>query len=94
MTEKDDEHGWVYVFVCDPGANESYFGLYNKEKELNFIPTFQTKEEANDCFLELPREKGIKYELQAVHIEELYEAAEQSGFVVAIVDSEGQIVKK
>jgi hypothetical protein len=94
MTDEKKDEGWLYVFVCDPGDNETYLGLYNEEKKVHFIPAFQSKDEANDCYLELPREKGIKYELQAVHIEELNASAEENGFVVAIVDRNGQIVKE
>lgn len=94
MADKTDDSGWVYVFVCDPEKDESYLGLSNSEKDVNFIPAFQTKEEANDCFLTLPREKGKKYELQAVHIEELYEQAQNNGFAVALVDSEGKVIKE
>lgn len=94
MTEKSDVEGWVYVFVSNPGGEEAYLGLYNEEKDINFIPAFQTKEEANDCYLELPREKGVKHELQAIHIEELHQTAENNGFAVAIVDSEGKVVKE
>ena len=96
MTEKTVNAlaaGWVYVFICEPSSEESYLGLYDEEKDTNFIPAFRTKEDANDCYLELPREKGKKYELQAVHIEELTETAEKNGFVIAIVDGDGKIVK-
>ena len=92
MATKAQKMSWVYVFVCDPGSDESFLGLYNEEEEVNFIPTFSSKEDANDCFLTLPREKGKKYELQAVHIEELEEAATQNGFLVAMVDSEGKLI--
>lgn len=86
--------GWVYVFVCDPGPGETYFGLYNEEEDINFIPVFRSREEANDCFLELPRKKGVKHECQAVHVDEITEAAEKNGFVVAIVDADGKVVKE
>ena len=85
---------WVYVFVCEPGKDESFLGLYSAEKDVNFIPAFQSREEANDCFLTLPREKGKKYELQAVHIEELNDVATKSGFTVALVDSDGKVIKE
>lgn len=85
---------WVYVFVCDPGKEESFLGLYNTDKDVNFIPAFQSKDEANDCFLTLPREKGKKYELQAVHIEELHDIATKSGFSVALVDSDGKVIQE
>jgi hypothetical protein len=92
MATKAQKMSWVYVFVCDPGSDESFLGLYNEDEEVNFIPTFSSKEDANDCFLTLPREKGKKYELQAIHIEELEEAATQNGFLVAMVDSEGKFI--
>lgn len=92
--EKESVDVWVYVFVCDPGSAESFLGLYNKEKDVNFIPAFQSKEEANDCFLTLPREKGKKYELQAIHIEELHDEATKAGFAVALIDSDGKVIKE
>ncbi len=91
---KNEGKGWVYVFVRDPGSDESFLGLYNESEDLNLIPTFRSKEDANDCFLSLPREKGKKYELQAIHIDELNEDATKNGFVVAMVDNEGKIIKE
>lgn len=94
MAENEKITGWVYVFICDPGQNESFLGLYNEDKNVNIIPAFRSKEEANDSFLNMPREKGKKYELQAIHIEELYAEATKNDFVVALVDSEGKIVSE
>lgn len=92
MVEKASGKGWVYVVVCDPDKNATFLGLHNADKDIDFIPAFETKDAANDCFLDLPREKGKKYEIQAVHIEELYEDAEKNGFVVAMVDDSGNVV--
>jgi len=86
------EGGWVYVFVCDPGDSESFLGLYHEEKRVNFIPVFRGKEQANDCFLTIPREKGRKYELQAVRIDELNEQAAENNFTVAFFDGDGNLV--
>lgn len=94
MAQEKQSDEWLYVFVCNPGPKESYFGLINEESEVNFIPAFQNKDEANDCFLELPRKKGVKYELQAVHVDDLYVAAKKNGFTVALVDKEGKIIKE
>ena len=85
--------GWLWVVVSDKETDGHYLGLYDEEQEVNFIPAFESKEEANDCFLQLPREKGKKYEVQAVHIEELTKDAEKAGFSVAIVNGDGKIVK-
>ena len=93
MTDTKKDNDWVYVFVNKAGANEEFLGLYNKEQDVNFIPAFLTKDDANECFLSIPREKGTKYEVQAVHIEELEEEAARNQFVVAVVDKEGKIIK-
>jgi hypothetical protein len=42
--------------------------------------------------LTIPREKGKKYELQAVHIEEIQDIADKNGFVVTLVDGEGRLI--
>jgi hypothetical protein len=93
MGEKEKIEGWVYVIVCDPGENEQFLGLIEKEKNVNFIPAFANKDAANDCFLTLPKEKGKKYEVQAIHIDELTEDATKNGFIVAMVDNDGNIIK-
>lgn len=85
--------GWLWVVVSDKETEGHYLGLYDEEQDVNFIPAFESKEAANDCFLQLPREKGKKYEVQAVHIEELTKDAEKAGFSVAIVNGDGKIVK-
>ena len=92
MSTTEKIEGWVYVFICDPGKNESFLGLYDEKQDVHFIPAFRSKEEANDCFLNLPREKGKKYELQAVHLDELHDAAKKSDYLVAMVDDEGRII--
>ncbi|THB73502.1 MAG: DUF3110 domain-containing protein [Desulfobulbaceae bacterium] len=93
MEEKSaTSEGWVYVVVCDQEEGGHFLGLHNEEKGVDFIPAFESKEAADRCFLSLPREKGVKYEVQAIHIEELYEDAEKNGFAVALFDAEGTAV--
>lgn len=92
MTKAADE--WLYVYVSKNGnSDESFLGLYNEEESVNFIPAFKTKDDANDCFLSMPREKGKKYEVQAVHVDDLEKQAKENNFVVTIVDKDGNIVK-
>lgn len=93
MTEEKQSEGWVYVFICKSDEKEDYLGLYKEEDDLNFIPAFQSKDDANDCFLSLPREKGKRYEVQAVHITDLDEHASKNGFVVTLVDKDGNVLK-
>ena len=93
MGEKEKIEGWKYVIVNDPGPNEHLLGLHDKEQDVDFIPTFQTREAANDCLSTLPRETGKKYEVQAIHVDDLDETARKNGFLVAMVDGDGNIIK-
>jgi len=86
------ERDWLYVFVYGPETRANFLGLHNQETEQNIIPAFNSKEAAEDCFLELPRQKGEKYELQAVHVDDLRKAAAKNGFVIALVDGKGKII--
>ena len=92
MEDSGSSEGWVYVVVCDPEKDATFLGLHNKEKNIDFIPAFASKDAANDCFLSLPKERGRKYEIQAIHLTELNEDAEKNGFAIAMVDSDGNIV--
>lgn len=87
----ESSEGWVWVVVYDQDTDGHYLGLYDEDDDIHFIPAFSSKDDANECYLNLPREKGKKYEIQAVHIEELTEDAEKAGFVVAMLDSEGKV---
>jgi len=93
MTVEQNNKDWVYVFVGKEGEAENLLGLYDETTKMNFIPTFATKDDAQECFLSLPREKGKKYEVQAVHIEELNEQAGKNNFLVAMVDKDGKIIR-
>ena len=91
MTEKNGGSEWVYVYVGGQEGSETFIGLYNEELQVDFIPAFADKEAAQACYLTLPRSKGVKYEIQAVLMEELRRDAEANGFVVTLLDEEGKI---
>ena len=63
MAERAHAEGWVYAVVCTQENNSHFLGLHNAEKDIDFIPVFESREAANDCFLQLPREKGKTYEV-------------------------------
>lgn len=84
---------WVYVAVMDPGGNEQYVGLVDAD-ETSFIPAFLTKDEAQTCLINMPREKNKKYEVQAILYEELALDAIENGFAVYLLDGQGKIMEK
>ncbi len=94
MSESTSSKGWVYVVICNPEGDASFLGLHDEEKDIKYIPAFDSKDDANDCFLSLPREKGIKYEIQAVHLDELTDDAQENGFEIAFLNGDGKVVKK
>ena len=85
---------WIWVVVQDPGGNEHFVGQYNKETDVSFIPAFYQKEDAEQCLIHIPRQKGKKYEVQAVLFEDLSQDALKNGFNIFMLSAEGDILQK
>jgi len=91
LVEKDQ---WVWVVVQDPGGNEQFLGQHDQEKNESFIPTFLEKEEAQQGFTLMTREKGHKYEVQAILFEDLSRRATENGFMIFILNGSGEVLGK
>lgn len=89
---KDDT--WVWVVVQDPGGDEQFLGQLDEESGISFIPAFFQKEEAEQCLLQLHRQKGKKYEIQAIFFDELSKDASKHGFLIFMLNAEGEILEK
>jgi hypothetical protein len=85
---------WVWVMVQDPGGKEQFFGLHDSGDETSFIPVFLEKEVALQCFINLPRDPGKKYEAQAILYEDLVAQSSRSGFSLHLLDAEGRVIEK
>ena len=85
---------FVWVTVIDPGPQEQYLGLSEQDTGLDFIPIFREKEEALKCYHLMAREKGHKYEIQAVHLSEVRKSAAVGGFMLFLLDGDGRILEK
>ncbi len=95
MDKQPKKDAWVYVAVENPGGNERFVGYTHPENsETAYIPAFLSKEEAQTCFINMPRDQGKKYEIQAVIYEDLARDAASNGFLIFILDSEGTIQNK
>jgi hypothetical protein len=94
MEKPPEKDAWVFVPVENPGSNESYVGYTDEKAEIAYIPAFLTKDAAQSCFINLPRDSGKKYEIQAVILEELARDAARNGFLIFVLDSEGRIQHK
>ncbi len=70
-------------------------GFTQDDIQNTFIPAFATKEEAQQCFLMMPKDiMHNKYEVQAVMEDELISVAGERGFHVYIMDDKGRIKRR
>jgi hypothetical protein len=85
---------WIWVVVQDPGGNEQFLGQIDEKDNLAFIPVFLEKEDAQQCFMQMDRQKNLKYEIQAILYEELAKDAAKHGFMVFLLNANGEILEK
>lgn len=91
MSEHIKGDPFVWVAVMDPGPTEQYVGLHDEAADIDFIPIFLEKEEALKCYHLMARDKGHKYEIQAVPYSELCRSAVDGGFILFLLDGDGRI---
>ena len=94
MTTSINADTWIWVVVQDPGGDEQFLGQLDEENNISFIPAFYQKEAAEQCFLQLHRQKGLKYEIQAIFFDELSKDASKHGFMIFMLNAEGEILEK
>ena len=94
MNDRPADDQWVYAAIEDPGANEKFVGLYDEADGVSYIPVFDTKDEAQSCMINMPRQPNKKYEVQAVLFEELAKDARENGFLIFVLNGDGQILKR
>lgn len=85
---------WVWVVVQDPGGKEQFVGQHDKLEDISFIPVFRTKEEAQQCFMNMARRKNCKYEIQAILFEELAKDAAVNRFAIFLLNENGEILER
>jgi hypothetical protein len=93
MPNKIGETTWVYVVVQNPGDNEQILGQQDAEKDASYIPTFLDKTSAQECFLNLVREKGQRYEIQAIIFGDLIRYASEGDFYLLMLDGSGEVLE-
>ncbi|MGD9211774.1 MAG: hypothetical protein PVI90_13405 [Desulfobacteraceae bacterium] len=89
---KIDNSRWVFVMVQTFGASEQIVGQMDEEQQINFIPTFLSKEAAQQAALFIPKEKGRKIEIQAIIFEDLSSYASDNDFLIFILNENGKIL--
>jgi hypothetical protein len=94
MTKEINAASWVYVLVQNPGGAEQIVGQRDLESDIAFIPMFLDKDSAMQGVVHMVKEKGRKYEIQAIIYEDLASYAAQGGFILFVLNAEGQIIEK
>ncbi len=94
MTEEIKATSWVYVLVQNPGGDEQIVGQTDPQNDISFIPMFANKDAAMQNVLHMAKEKGKKYEIQAIIFEDLEQYAAESGLVIFVLDDEGSVIDK
>ena len=89
MTKSSSTPQWVYVIIQEPGSNEAFLGQYDEEKDISFIPVFETKEAAENCLPMIHRDPKLTYEIHAILHETVIDQAEKNGFTVYLLDQDG-----
>ena len=94
MTQQIDADAWVYVMVQNPEKDDQIVGQVDAENDISFIPMFMDKESATQGMIHMAKEKGKKYEIQAILFEDLEKYAVESKFLIFIIDDEGRVIDK
>ena len=88
------QDSWVWVIVQDPAGNAQFVGQQDEKTQFKFIPVFLEKETALKNMNALAREKGHKYEAQAIIFEELVRDAKANGFEIIFLDDDGKVLEQ
>ena len=94
MKNKLDDATWIFVVVQEPGANEQFFGLQDEKTDVSYIPAFHSRDDAQNCLIHLPTQKGKKYEVQAIMYGDLSQDAFSNNFFIFMLDEDGKIIDK
>lgn len=89
-----DDSRWVYIMVQSSGTTEQIVAQRDIQKQINFIPTFLSKEAAQQAAPIIPKDKGKKVEIQAIIFEDLSHYASSNDFLIFILDENGRILSR
>ena len=94
MKKKFNDETWIFIIIQNPGGNEQFFGLHDKELDVSYIPAFENKDDAQNCLINLPTQQGMRYEIQAIMYDDLTRDAFTNNFLIFVLDADGKIIEK
>lgn len=95
MKDKKIVEGWYYVIVQNPeSSTEQFVGFSKKDSDEKFLPAFKTKEDAESCFMLMPKEIFTeRYDTHAIMKEDLVLAAAENGHKIYLLDEKGCLIE-
>jgi len=93
MDKTKHDTNWVYIYVNNPGKDESFAGFDDQELGIRFIPAFHDKESALMCSAHF-MERHAVFEAQAIHRDDLNRYAAEQRFLIFMLDKTGAILEK
>ncbi|MDA8142276.1 MAG: hypothetical protein M0036_26820 [Desulfobacteraceae bacterium] len=94
MSETIKQDQWVYVVIQNPGQHETIVGQRDTESQIDFIPVFKSRDDAQQGVMYMAKSPGQKFEIQAIIYEDLLRHAEDGGFLVFMLDGGGRVLTK
>jgi len=94
MRKEIKPDSWIWVVVQNRGPYEQFLGQRYEDENVSFIPAFFEKEDAQQCLIHMTTHKGDKYEVQAIFYKELAEDAAKNGFMIFMLNADGEILEK
>ncbi len=96
LTEnKQTNAKWFYIIIQDPETpKEQFVGFSDSKTQEKFIPAFNTKEHAQECFALMPKDLfNGRYDTQAVIKDDLVDVANEQGHKIYLLDEKGTILQ-
>ncbi|MCB2227527.1 MAG: hypothetical protein KQH53_12690 [Desulfarculaceae bacterium] len=93
MSDKTDESKYVWVITQRGKDYENFLGLEDEAGE-RFIPVTAEKDHALILMGRLPVDPDVQRTVEAMHREQIGEAARDDGFSLYLVDENGKILER
>lgn len=88
------ESDWLHVIVCRKDEQEFYMGMHDKNDNVDFVPVFESRDDAESCLESFGKQPGIRYQVMAILSSELIENCTDRNYLIALVDKHGAIIRQ
>lgn len=94
MEKVPNQSDWIHTIICSRDEMQYYMGMHDSESNVDFIPVFKQREDAETCLQSLDQKPGIDYQVMAVLHTELAKNCSDKNYSVALVDHSGKIIRQ